>query len=344
MVLPTGSSSGKRHNIPIDITVPLCHHLPTMSGAQNQFSLTRAVSMNRRGARGKFLSITIVISLFILASNLRAQDALQYLSTAGFEDVAEVKRKAEAGDASSQYKLANLFIFQTRSADALKWYLKAARQGNPESAYQVGRLLLYGSAGMPHEQAVAANPSEGIRIVFGAAKQGHRDAIYDMYRAYKEGRAVAKDIVQAYAWLQFEVNTSVGLLGSSHKYELNQLALQVDVATSQEGKRLAALYRSGKWPELVVQPNPEPKPTPVTATPAPASKPPPKPSLNLKLSGIAPGQNPIACINGKLLAVGESATIPTKPQSCVLKCLRIDKDSVLVILEGETEPRKLRFK
>ena len=328
MISPTGSSSGKRQNIPIDITVPLCQHLPMMSGPQNQFSLARAVSMNRRDARGKFLPITIVISLFVLASNLRAQDASQYLSTTAFEDVAEVKRKAEAGDASSQYKLANLFTFQTRSADALKWYLKAAHQGDPESAYQVGRLLLYGSAGMPQDQAVAANPSEGIRIVFRAAKQGHRAAIYDMYRAYKEGRAVAKDIVQAYAWLQFEVNTSVGLLGSPHKYELNQLALQVDVATSQEGKRLAALYRSGKWPELV----------------APAPKAPPKPSLNLRLSAIAPGQNPIACINGKVLAVGETATIPTKPQSCVLKCLRIDKDSVLVILEGETEPRELHFK
>jgi hypothetical protein len=311
--------------------------------------------MNRRDARGKFLPITIVISLFILASTLPAQDYFQSILTTSFDDIAEVKRKAEAGDARSQFKLANTLAVQLRSADAFQWYLKAARQGDLESTYQVGRLLMYGAAGAPQGQAVASNPSEGIRLVFRAATHGNRAAIYEMYRAYTEGRGVAKDIVQSYAWLQLDVDTSGGLLPASHRPQLNQLALQVDVATSQEGKRLAALYRSGKWPELVVQPNPEPKPAPVTAVPAPKPTPvasvvapvpkaPPKPSLNLKLSGIAPGENPIACINGKVLAVGESATIPTKPQSCVLKCLKINKDSVLVILEGETEPRELRFK
>jgi len=130
--------------------------------------------------------------------------------------------------------------------------------------------------------------------------------------------------------------------------ELNGLAMEVDVATSQEGKRLAALYRSGRWPELVVQAAPEPQPAPVASAPEAAGKPPPsappKPAPVLKLNSIAMGQNPVAMINGKMLGVGETATLPTKPDACVIKCLRIEKDSVLGSIEGEAEPRQLWFR
>ena len=280
---------------------------------------------------------TVVLSVLVLfARTAPAQDMFQHIITSSYEDVAEIKRKAEAGDARAQYKLANSLASQFRSADALQWYSKAARHGDLESFYQAGHMLLYGANGIPHEQSVQSNPPEGIRIVFRAATNGHHAASYDMYQAYKDGRGVAKDTVQSYAWLQLHVDTDrTSFLASARRPELNRLALEVDVATSQEGKRLAALYRSGKWPELVVQVTPEPKPAPNT---------PPKQLPVLKLNSIVTGQNPVAMINGKLLAVGETATITAKSQTCVLKCLRIDKDSVLVNIEGETESRELRLK
>jgi hypothetical protein len=196
---------------------------------------------------------------------------------------------------------------------------------------------------------VPANPAEGIRIIFRAATNGYHDASYDMYRAYKEGRGVAKDTVQAFAWLQLHVDTyRASFLPSPRRYELNQLAMDVDVATSQDGKRLAALYRSGRWPELVVQAPPAPNPAFVASAPKATTKPapsaPPKPAPVLKVNSIAMGQNPVAMINGQMLGVGETATLPTKPDACVIKCLRIEKDSVLVRIEGEAEPRQLWFR
>jgi hypothetical protein len=293
---------------------------------------------------------TVVLSFVVLSAPVvPAQDMFQHILTSGFEDMAEIKRKAEAGDARAQYKLANTLATQLHSADALQWYDKAARQGDLEAFYQVGHMLLYGALGTPQGQAVPANPAEGIRIVFRAATNGHHGASYDMYQAYKDGRGVAKDTVQAYAWLQLNVDTDhTPFLPSARRPQLNQLALEVDVATSQEGKRLAALYRSGRWPELVVQAAPEVKPAPVASVPKaparPAPSAPPRPAPGLKLNSIAMGQNPVAMINGKMLGVGETATIPAKPEAYVIKCLRIEKDSVLISIEGETEPRNLLFR
>jgi hypothetical protein len=300
--------------------------------------------MNTGIARTMLLSAVVLV-----APRIPAQDFFQHALTSGYEDMAEIKRKAEAGDASAQHKMANTLDSQAHSADALQWYIKAARQGDGKAFYRVGQMLLYGAGGIPQTQTVPANPAEGIRVIFRAATNGYHEAAHDMYRAYKEGRGVAKDVIQAYAWLQLYVDTAPpSFLPAPGRSELNGLAMEVDVATSQEGKRLAALYRSGRWPELVVQASPDPKPALVaaapktTATPVPSA--PSKPAPVLKVNSIAMGQNPTAMINGKLLGVGETVTISTKTESYTLKCLRINNDSVLVSIEGETEPRQLWFR
>ena len=286
-------------------------------------------------------------TLVLLPHTAPAQDIFKNIFTTGWGDVADIKQKAEAGNAAAQHKLADLLASRFRPAEALQWYGRAAQQSDLEAFYQVGRLLLHGAVGIPADQGVLARPAEGIFIVYRAATNGHHEASHDLSRAYKEGRGVAKDLVQAYAWLEYYTDTGPpSFMGN--RVELNELAFQVDTATSQKGKRLAALYRSGKWPTLVVQPTPEPKPAPMASPPASPAKPPPRPAPrpapNLKLNGIIPGQNPLAIINGKSLAAGETATIPAKPQSCVLKCLSIEPDSVVVFVDGESGPRTLRSK
>ena len=64
---------------------------------------------------------TLILSAFILAGNARAQDIFQNIATTAFGDMAEVKRKAEAGDAGAQHELANTFASRRSSADALQW-------------------------------------------------------------------------------------------------------------------------------------------------------------------------------------------------------------------------------
>ena len=58
---------------------------------------------------------------------------------------AELKVAAEAGDAESQYKLGNSYCcmgpgFDTQTATI--WYCKAARQGNAEAMFELGRIYL----------------------------------------------------------------------------------------------------------------------------------------------------------------------------------------------------------
>jgi hypothetical protein len=49
----------------------------------------------------------------------------------------------------------------------------------------------------------------------------------------------------------------------------------------------------------------------------------------------------LAVINGKSLSEGEAATLRLKSGTRVIKCLKIESDSVLVSVEGKDTPRRL---
>lgn len=258
-----------------------------------------------------------------------AQDPLATAFTTAFRDVVEIKEKAEAGDPGAQLRLANTLAGTMHPTEALGWYRKAAAQGSTEAVYRIGALLTYGAGAVPPDQSIKPNPWLGIPLIFCAATNRYIDAYRDMHRAYEDGLGVRQDTVQAYAWLQLYSDTTRSLIHSSQS-ELNGLALKVDVATAKEGRRLAALYKAGQWPTLALAPPPAPKPAP-------------RPTAVLKLDGIALGTKPLAVINGKSLAVGESATLPLKPTPVTIKCLKIEKGAVTVTVEGEDEPRLLRI-
>lgn len=63
----------------------------------------------------------LLCALLLLAGSTLAQDILKYIVTSTLEDMAEIKRKAEAGDLRAQCKLANTLAAQFHSADALQW-------------------------------------------------------------------------------------------------------------------------------------------------------------------------------------------------------------------------------
>ena len=265
-----------------------------------------------------------------------------------YTDVAETKREAEAGDKAAQLSLGDTFASQNRPSDALQCYRKAADQGSLEAVYRIGKTLLGGAPGVPAEKSVKADPATGIQFVFCAATNRYSAAYYDMYTAYRDGTWVAKDIVQAYAWLQLSSDTSAFPTGSTRQAELNRLALDLDVSTSQAGNRLAALYKAGHWPTLtVVPPAPTAVPKPVasvsvaSAATAPPATPAPRLDPGLKFNGIAYGKTPLAIINGKGLAEGETMTLALNPKPVTVKCIKIETNSVLISLEGEDTPRRL---
>lgn len=236
-------------------------------------------------------------------------------------DVAEVRRRAEAGDAAAEVAFGDILTSRMRHADALLWYRKAADQRNVSGQFHVGGTLLHGAIGIPADQNVKADPAQGLGWVFMAATNGNSAACADMSFALQRGVGTDVDLVAAYAWLKLRAESSGFIDG--YRFELNQLALKMTTAEVEHAKTIAAWFKAGHWqmPVIRVIPNGDPR---------------------LKLTGIATGlKTPFAVINGHTLSAGESATIDLKVITLRLKCLKIEESSVVVSLEGEDQPRVL---
>lgn len=270
----------------------------------------------------KWKSLLLVLALLLTQPGF-TQDALRGVLTVGLGDVAAIKQKAEAGNANAQLALADALASRFRPGEALPWYRKSANQGNVQAAYQLGNLLLFGASGIPSDQTVKPVPTEGIRWTFQAATNLHVHAYWNMSKALQRGLGVSINPIEAYAWLQLFAESAPGSIVG--RVELNAMALKLDTPTIQQAQKLAAQFKSGNWQRPVTRAIPEG-------------------TTSLKLNGIAGGKTPLAIINGKTFAEGESGTIPFKPVPLAVKCLKIDKDTVTIAVDGEDAPRVLRLK
>jgi hypothetical protein len=272
-------------------------------------------------ANGKLL--TLAVALLIEASTL-AQNPLGNIGTMGFGDVAVIKQRAVAGDAQAQVQLGNSLASSFHATEALDWYRKAANQGSVEARYEVGKILLFGAPGIPNGLTVHPQPIEGARWTFAAATNLYPDALWNMSKAYRQGLGVETNLVAAYVWLKLFSETTRGSIVG--RVEMNDLALKLDTGALTEAENLVVQFRSGRWP-------------------TPAFRVFPEGDSRLKLNGISFGtKTPLAVLNGRTLAQGESATIHFKAKTVTIKCVAIDKDFVSVLVEGEDEPRTLRLK
>ncbi len=260
----------------------------------------------------------------LFAQMAPAQDSLHGLTTLGSGDVAATKQKAEAGDAAAQVALGDSLNYTFHASEALGWYRKAAAQGSVEGAYHVGDMLLFGAPGIPNSFTVPPDPIEGLRWTYMAATNLHPYACRNMAKALRQGPGTSTNLVAAYAWLSLFASTKQGSV--TGRVELNQLALQMDTAALQQAQNLTAQFKAGHW-----------QASPTRAIPEGDSR--------LKVDGISfGGRTPLVVINGRNLSEGETATVPVKPGNLKIKCLQIEKDSVLIAVEGEDTPRWLRVK
>src|SRR5665213_1921784 len=247
--------------------------------------------------------------------------ALRGTISQGFNDLGQIKLQAEQGDSVAQVKLADAYLANFKSADALKWYEAAAKQNSIEGQYQLGNLLPFGRVGIPDEQQIQAKPVEGLQWTYQAAINRNKEAWRNMAKALENGIGCATNLVEAYAWLSLLANGG-DIVG---RVEMNHLALKISPEQIVDAKNLAQQMESGHWPALLVQKNPES-------------------DLGLKLNGlISGGANPLATINGKTAAEGETVSIKIKKEIVNVKCLKINSDSVVILVAGETEPRLLHL-
>jgi TPR repeat protein len=252
-----------------------------------------------------------------------AQDSLHGTMNMGFGDIAAIKQKAEAGDSAAQVALGDSFASRLHAIEALDWYRKAALNGSVEGRFHVGDMLLFGAPGIPQNLAVRRDPSEGLRWTFMAATNFHPHACWNMGKALRQGIGTSTNLIAAYAWLNIFVTTGPGSIVG--RVQMNEVALQLDGHALKQAQALAASFKSGKWqmPDTQVIAEADPR---------------------LALSGITLGRKPLAVINGKSLSEGESASISLPPASLKIKCLKIQKDSVVVEIDGESAPRILHLK
>ncbi len=112
----------------------------------------------------------------------------------------EARLRAEGGDAEAQNHLAFLYAhggedLPKDSAEAAKWYRKAAEQGLAAAQFNLA-VIYAGGDGVPPDHAEAA------RWYRKAAGQGMIDAQFNLGVIYAEGDGVPKDPAEAARWFR----------------------------------------------------------------------------------------------------------------------------------------------
>jgi len=126
---------------------------------------------------------------------------------------AELRLKAERGDAASQYRLAGLYYrgegVSKDMSEAARWFRKAADQGHSEAQFTMGNLCEDGTG-------TAKNLAEAAGWYRKAADQGLSGAQFNLGRLYFTGTGVAQDRAEAARWFlkaaeQGDTNSQVNM-------------------------------------------------------------------------------------------------------------------------------------
>src|ERR1039458_7418306 len=130
---------------------------------------------------------------FLLGSAVFQLPAQQ--SEADRKLLADIRAKAEKGEAKSQVELGNVFYFgslgvATNYVEAVKWYRKAAEQDYADAQFNLGNCYHDG-------EGVAKDYVEAVKWYRKAAEQSYAKAEYNLGNCYADGRGVAKDYVVA---------------------------------------------------------------------------------------------------------------------------------------------------
>jgi hypothetical protein len=135
------------------------------------------------------------------------------------------------------------------------------------------------------------------------------------------GVGLGTNIVESYAWLEVFARSNL----ASARADMDRLALRMNLTEIRESHTLAEHFLKRQWPHHIARRFSEA-------------------DLALKLNGITIGPVSLAIINGQTLEEGDSVVMPAKDGTARVNCVKITQDSVLIAVEGEGEPRLLRFK
>ena len=134
--------------------------------------------------------------------------------------LADVRTKAEKGDAQSQCDLGRAFDEGSLGVprdrvEAVKWYRKAAEQNYAEAQFYLGSCY-------DHGDGVAKDYVEAVKWYRKAAEQNYATAQFNLGFCCVEGRGMAKDYVEAVKWIRKAAEQNFGpaqnSLGSLYEF------------------------------------------------------------------------------------------------------------------------------
>lgn len=115
------------------------------------------------------------------------------------QEIADVKKRAEAGDVKAQVQLGIAYAagngITQDGAEAVKWLRKAADHGDASGEYYLGEVYLMGD-GVPVDYA------EALKWIRKAADQGEPHAQSNLGVMYSKGLGVSKDDAEAARWMR----------------------------------------------------------------------------------------------------------------------------------------------
>ena len=162
----------------------------------------------------------LVFTLLLLLSAPVFQLPAQQVET-DRKQVEEVKAKAEAGDADSEYRL-GLFYYNGEGvakdfSEAVKWYHKAAEQNYAPAQNNLANSYANG-------QGVAKDEVEAVKWYRKAAEQNYARAQSNLAYSYANAHGVPKDEAEAVKWYRkaAEQNLAVAQNNLAYSYANGQ--------------------------------------------------------------------------------------------------------------------------
>lgn len=155
------------------------------------------------------------------------------------------KIKAEKGDSNAQVRLG--FCYRNSNygqgvakdpVEAVKWFRKAAEQGNLEGQWALGNCYFEGNG-------VIKDQAEAVKWYLKSAEQGSDHAQIKLGYCYYKGEGVTKDPVEAYAY--FNLAGVTRPLAEQNRKELEGVLTSSQIEAGQKrSKELLALVEANK--------------------------------------------------------------------------------------------------
>jgi tetratricopeptide (TPR) repeat protein len=264
----------------------------------------------------KQLLCAVLIIALNSAMDVPAQDA-------NLPGLAQIKQRAENGDANAQTKLAQAYEKRFDYSSAATWYRRAAEQGDADAQCSLALFLMKGRPAIAKGSSpVPKEPDEAIKWLLKAAHHGHQGAQIELGTCYRDGNIVKQDYIEAYKWFSLAVSRSGFVDNLTAKTNRDVLILKMATAEIAEGQRRADKFLPNRGDSVEL------------AERAFLSR--------LKLNGVSgTGDRRVALINNRAFLAGEESEIKIDGKAIQVRCLEVRKDSALIQIDGAAKPKEL---